>query len=81
MALIHGDFRWLRIDSAEVFSFKLVSLAFVYNVEADTEVLVLALYSAITQYPDYERTQTHYYIFIFFKQECPFSLWLVYPYN
>ena len=60
MSLICGDFGQLRMDSAEV---SLSSLAFVYDVEADTEVLVLALDSTIAQYPafDYERTKTRYY--------------------
>ena len=51
MLLIRGDFMWLRMDSAEVSSSELVLLAFVYDVEADTEVQVLASDSAITQYP------------------------------
>ena len=44
------------MDSAEVSSSELVLLAFVYDVEADTEVLVLASDSTTAQYPalDYE---------------------------
>ena len=42
------------MDSADVSLSKLVSLVFVYDVEADTEVLVLASNSAIAQYPVYE---------------------------
>ena len=60
MSPLIRDFGRLRMDSAEVSSSELVSLALVYDVEADTEVLVLASDSTIAQYPAFD-TKTRYY--------------------